>query len=513
MNFNKITINSPTNGSVIITPEKFYKIPESEAYYVVMYSLIFKHNNPEIDEIKAEIPYYISNGGTNKLRANMLYPFMCYSKINEMVNCPFDINRYSLASSGYTPLLLKYQILSNINIKKLEEDLLHTFLGMYSHLGEESVQMSKKLFWEHDRGDDLISVLERITNLLDFIICITNDVISNFDYKLEEEHINNGKYRPLSIEQKQSIADFTDLSIYGQETSYLLNQKFDNSSSSFNNHFRLVILTILNKYCKLFVDNYIINIERTTLHPDIISINRFNIIANICNKHIAERNMIYYKLISNQLSTIITEKIDSITTISKVDREKMNSIILQTDREQIKDDKIYEYLINYKWNSLCSSKGININTKKISDMNITEICAELNEYYEFISIDHHTLRNEIKQKCIEQTSSENEQHLVSLRKLLFKIRQYMMLYYYIGQLNIKFKQPNNTDKIIKVDIDSSETIAQLKSKIFDIENINPLRQKLSYSRSIKDSGINLENDMTIASYKILNKSNIILVVE
>jgi len=513
MNFNKITINSPTNGSVIITPEKFYKIPESEACYVVMYSLIFKDNNPEIDEIKAEIPYYISNGGTNKLRANMLYPFMCYSNINEMVNCPFDINRYNPLSSGYTPLLLKYQILSNINIKKLEEDLLNTFLGMYRHLPEESVQMSKKLLWVDDRGDDLISVLERITNLLDFIICITNDVISHFDYVLEQDPINNGKYRPLSKQQKQSTADFTDLSIYGEETSYLLNGKFDNSSSSFNNHFRLVILTILNKYYKLFVDNNIINIERTTLHPETISITRFNSIANICNKDRAERNMIYYKSISNQLPTIITEKIDSIRTIPEVDRSTMSSIILQTAREQIKDEKIYEYLIQYKWKSLCSSKGINIKTKKISDMNITEICAELKEYYELISIDHHALRDEITHKCIEQTSGENEQYLVSLRNLLFKIRQHMMLYYYIGELYIKFKQPNHTDKIIKVDIDTSETIAQLKSKIFDIESIDPSRQKLSYSKFMVDSSINLENDMTIASYKIPNKSYIRLVVE
>jgi len=511
MNFNKITIHSETNGRVIITPEKFYKIPESEACYVIMYNLIFKDNNPGIPEIKAEIPYYISNGGTNKLRANMLYPFMCYSNMNEIVNCPFDLNRYSRPISGYTPLLLKYKILSNINIKKLEEDLLKTFLGIYSHLPDEIIQISKKLFWE-ERGNDLISVLERITNLLDFIICITNDVIGNFNYETEHDAIENGKYRPLSLEQKQSMPDFTDLSIYGQETTYYSNQMSDNSSSSFNNHFRLVILTILNKYYKLLVENNIINIELTTLHPEIISINRFNTITNICNKHTAISNMIYYKMISNQISNIITEKIDSVSAIPEEDRERLRSIILQTDTEEIKDERIYDNLIVNTWNGVCFSKGVNINTKKIFDMNITEICAELNKYYELISIYSQILKDEIYRKCTEQPSDENkEKHLFDLRYLLFKIRRYMITYYYIGHLNILFKQPNNTDKIIIVNIDSSETIAQLKSKIFDIEKIDPSRQKLIYSKFVEV--INLENDMTIASYEIPNKSSIRLVIE
>ena len=119
MNFNKITIHSETKGTIIITPEKFYKVPESTVCYVVIYSLKFKDRNPEIPEIESKIPYYISDGGTNKLRANMLYPFMCYSNMNEVENCPFNITRTRPPSYGYSSLLLKYNMYNFGKLSKI----------------------------------------------------------------------------------------------------------------------------------------------------------------------------------------------------------------------------------------------------------------------------------------------------------------------------------------------------------------------------------------------------------
>ena len=148
-------------------------------------------------------------------------------------------------------------------------------------------------------------------------------------------------------------------------------------------------------------------------------------------------------------------------------------------------------------------------------MNSLEICTELKEYYELIRIFNPVLAQKINRNCTDETSQQNEaQRLMIVRDLLIKNRKIIVSNYYIGQLNIEFVQPGNT-KIIIVDIDSSETIAQLKSKIFDIESIEPSRQRLSYlSESIFISQfINLDNDRTIASYKILNQSYINLFVE
>ena len=90
--------------------------------------------------------------------------------------------------------------------------------------------------------------MRRITNLVDFIICITNDVIGNFDYKKEYHNIDNGKFRPLSIIQNETN-DYINMFVFGDEIDK------DDPTGSFYNHFRLVILTILNKYYNLFINN------------------------------------------------------------------------------------------------------------------------------------------------------------------------------------------------------------------------------------------------------------------
>ena len=142
MNLSKITIHSDTNGTIIMTPANFYKISDHDVKYVVIYNLKFINGDQEIE---SQIPYYISNGATNKLRANMLYPFMCYSSINEVEHCPYNESRRT-RGNPYTGLLLKYIIGANINIDKLEEDLLKTFLGIYSDLHEEKSKIHPSTF-------------------------------------------------------------------------------------------------------------------------------------------------------------------------------------------------------------------------------------------------------------------------------------------------------------------------------------------------------------------------------
>ena len=506
MDFYTIKIHSETVGSVIMTPERFYKISDHDVKYVVMYNLKFIINDKEI---KANIPYYISNGATNKLRANMLYPFMCYSSINEASNCPYNVNRRS-SGNPYTSVLLKYNSPGNINIDKLEEELLHTFLGIYSNLNDEKEQISSKIRNKHQQGNDLISVLQRITNLLDFIICISNEVFKDFNYLTEQNNIDNGKYRPLSIDQKAKH-DYTDLSVFGQETIYNITQhKTDNSSSPFNNHFRLVILTILNKYYKLFVDNTIIHLEPVVLQSEILTVEMFNKIVNICDKETAKSNMQNYKIISNRIITVITDKIDSDHTISEQDKMILKSLIFKTITSEVNDDNIYDELLK-NWNSYCLSKSVDINTKNIFTMNFEEICQELSKYSDFI-VTLPGLTEEIKRGCDNELCDKNPLCLKYLRDRLLMIRSIIINYNYIGQFKIKIIKPDRTEKTIVVDVDSSETISILKSKINGIEKIEPSHQELSFQSVFGGNIIHLENDKTIVSYRIPNNSVLKLII-
>jgi hypothetical protein len=497
MNLSKITIHSDINGIVIMTPANFYKISDHDVKYVVIYNLKFINGDQEIE---SQIPYYISNGATNKLRANMLYPFMCYSSINEVENCPYDESRRT-RRNPYTGLLLKYNMESNINIDKLEEDLLKTFLGIYSNLHEEKSKISTKIRNKHTQGDDLISVLQRITNLLDFIICITNDVIRDFNYAEEQIDIDNGKYSPLSREQKYT-EDYTDLSIFGQETIYNINHYLtDDSSSSFNNHFRLVILTILNKYYKLFVDNNIFNIETVVLQPEIITITIFNRIVNICEKETAKVNMKNYKIISNKMIDVVTEKIDTTETSSEQAKMILKSVLIRRQVPITNDDEMYNYLLT-NWNAQCLSKGVTIHTTNVYTMNVEEICQELTTYLNLLG-DTETIP-EINRICDDNESASNLQ-LKILRDRLLMVRSKIIFFYYIGQLQIKYITSGRTEKTVTVDVDSSETISILKSKIYSIIGIEPNKQHIMIHNTL-GSIIHLDNDRTIASYKIPNKS-------
>jgi len=508
MNFNIITIRSETEGTLVMTPEHLYQISDHDIKYVVMYNLKFM-NSGQI--IEANIPYYISNGATNKLRANMLYPFMCYSSIIEASFCPYDVARRS-NSNPYTGILLKYNSLGNINIQKLEEDLLHTFFGIYSDLEEEKSIMSNKIGNRYEQGNDLISVLQRITNFLDFIICIVNDVIAVFDYSSSETRIDidNGKYRPLSREQK-AIEDYTDLSIFGRETIYNISQhKTDNSSSSFNNHFRLVILTILNKYYKLLVDNSIIDIEQIVLQHEIITVNEFNSIVNICDKLAAGQNMINYRIVSNKIIDVIIEKIDLSQKMPEQSKIILKSLIIRTTKTLVEDDEIYDHLLK-NWNSHCLGKGILLERSNIYAMNYVEICEELSKYSDFITTIP-GLSEQINRGCNNELCKTDPLCLKYVRDKLLMVRSLIIQYNYIGQYKIKYKISDGTEKFNKVDIDSSETILNLKSKIYSLEGIDPSNQELSYTSPFGGNIIHLENDRTIASYKIPNYSILNLII-
>jgi hypothetical protein len=512
MNFCKITIHTETKGAVIMTPTQFYNIEDHSIKYVVMVNLKFIDINPEIEEIEANIPYYISNGETNKLRANMLYPFMCYSSIDQADICPYDESRIT-KGSPYIGVLIKYNINTNINIEKLEQELLNTFLDIYPTFDIESSKLRAKIDNIYERRFELISVLGRLQNFCDFIICIINNVIGDFDYALEQTDIDNGKYRPLSLDQRSMSVDYADMSIFGEETSYRISQyNADDSSSSFNNHFRLVILTILNRYYKLFVDNNIIDIDKITLVPETITVSKFNTIVNICNRESSKSNISNYKFISNKIIDIVSEKLDISDSITEKKKTILKSLLIQTTKAQVNNDKIYNKLLQ-KWNVQCLSDGITMNNKNVYSMNIEEICNELSSYSEFIQYNVPQLKEELSLNCNDQTcKTDPDLRLKMMRNNLLLIRSKIILFYYNGQLEITYKINDNTDKTIIVDVDSSDTISTLKSKIFIQEGIDPLRQHLMIKEPYSTI-IHLDNNRTIASYKILNNSKLSLSIK
>ena len=71
---------------------------------------------------------------------------------------------------------------------------------------------------------------------------------------------------------------------------------------------------------------------------------------------------------------------------------------------------------------------------------------------------------------------------------------------------------NKIYKIIKLDVDSSDTIFMLKSKIYNIEDIPESDQQIIFERKFEQIINHLEDDRTLSSYKIRNNSQLTVLI-
>ena len=310
-NFYSITL-ADEYETVKITPNNLYvitnKLPPN---IIVMYEIEHYQNSDLINpKMISRIPYYISDGQTNNLRANMLYPFGCFSMYGSK-HCPYDI--YKPESNG---LLLKYVFLKNVNAKKLELELIKYFFERgYPQTSKFESAISIPA------SQDLNSVIPRLGNLLDFTICIINDIFINFNYIEEDKLINQGKYSPFNNEQAKMDLDYTDMEIFGLGSKFL-KKDVDN----FNNNFRSVLLTIFHIYSNLFISTNMIQLNKISLQPNLINTDTFNIITQVCNKEYASTNMFNYIEISNQFKNLFLNRIN-ILQLNVEQNEMLKAII------------------------------------------------------------------------------------------------------------------------------------------------------------------------------------------
>jgi L-cysteine desulfidase len=88
----------------------------------------------------------------------------------------------------------------------------------------------------------------------------------------------------------------------------------------------------------------------------------------------------------------------------------------------------------------------------------------------------------------------------------------MISFNYAGQLKIKYTTPDHIEKTVLISVDTSETILTLKTKIYNKEGIDPSYQHLMIKKPYSTI-VHLENDRTIASYKIQNNSELALSIQ
>lgn len=145
------------------------RIPDSK---VVIYQIDYYHKNTAATA-NAIIPYYVSDGFTNKFRANMIFPFMSFNMIHSITS-PYSATQVE-------GLLFKYNIGKNIKLSSIEQWVRYKFLEFYHNRGMNGQIILNRLDAEsngHRIG--VTSVLSRLENLLDYFISIVSSDIPSF---------------------------------------------------------------------------------------------------------------------------------------------------------------------------------------------------------------------------------------------------------------------------------------------------------------------------------------------
>jgi hypothetical protein len=358
-NFYKITIELE-NYSFVFTPTKLYLLIDNNSgnYVTCIYNLkMINNTNKEI--IESNIPYYISNGHTNKLRANLLFPFICFNEENSKYECPYH-NNNKLANGG----LFKYDFIRILDMESINNSI-------------KSKIPANKLKLLIDRSKEeiigLSSVITRITNILDFLICINNKNVINYEEK-------NIKYYHIIYETNEEL-NMT------KETEYR-----DDAEDLYKKN----ILSFLKKYIinikKLpFFKSELINI--LIEKENIVTKSYFNKFLNspqICKYHSiniqSELNVLNFTNISLNLGTEIKNKLHFLfeTAKSKLEKNNINLlflfenekskmeremnnfiedfILLFKDHIEVHKDKIMSRIIS-SWDARCYKKYLKYKQK------------------------------------------------------------------------------------------------------------------------------------------------------
>lgn len=291
------------NLEIRLTPVEFFNV-EFAVRYVCMYRISMIDKKDPLKTQETIIPYYISNGQTNRLRANMIYPFMCYSDwINQGI-CPFfEDNPHKMKFKHRPSLLLKYQIGPNFNFTKLENQVIDNFIEKDGIDGHEKKRIEYALLHKESHGLSigLPSVLPRLRNFMDFILCIMNENIIHFSPETD----NIKCFRPLQDNADPQYIDMHKCNNIPEE-------------QTAEDDYRFVLLTILNRFANLVITHQLIDeLQMVKLNAIPISKEDFNKHVKACDREYIIKNTTSYGIISQEFRNVFKDRIATVAAHTK----------------------------------------------------------------------------------------------------------------------------------------------------------------------------------------------------
>lgn len=298
------------------TPMACYEVSANTIDTVVMYRL--KHEFNDITE-ETLIPYYKSIGETNRLDADMLFPFMCFTSMDtDPPTCPYVPVNSGLSNLG----LIKYNFIKHINLNGIIKSLEDAYPDKERE-GEscylKGIYALQQIANHNSRG--ITSIFIRIQNVLDFIISISCK-------KLRDRFCSGcglaKKTMAKYVCQECGLKLCHEHTLEHIETSghvlQLMNKEFIPKGNpgpfkyvlQYEQLYRICVVNKLYEMIQAIEDSGLVTFRDKTLPIQSVSYVEFNELVNVCaNPAEHQMKLLFYKRISNalyyQFASILTK--------------------------------------------------------------------------------------------------------------------------------------------------------------------------------------------------------------
>lgn len=351
---------------IILEPIKVYYLKDDNIYKedkqgnksnlyeikkVVVYKFKYLYDGGKIKE--STIPYYVSDGYTNDLRVNMLYPFMSFNILNNN-DSPYTSHEALYKKNG---LLFKYQIGTNIQINKINDRINYNFKNYYysKNLSRDSIHKLLDDIYSDSNG--LRSIFNRLENLLDYIIGISSCDIHENDND-DDEKIKS--YRPLTNNMDN------DSRIINNDDKIKYNMKIINDTKNIDHYdiYRKYIVNEIRESNNWFKKSKLFKFELTKVTIENCTRSEFNSTMHICSNYNYNINVNKYVDISLKFHLNIKTYIKQLSNISNLDDTMQNEYnLLHNFYSLLYDITIINYDVLYNalketrehWKTICLS--------------------------------------------------------------------------------------------------------------------------------------------------------------
>lgn len=380
--------------------------PNITSKLVVFYKLTYikyqdAHQTIVDNKVESIIPYYVSDGQTNKFRAGMLFPFICINEATENSTCPVGLpgpHLRGFPGPHVRGLLYKYKVTKNMNMRNfmnwVARKLYYHIVPPEPHGLPDPPRPLAQLLQEPMRGwlleyygslysghspngGDLQTVLPRIENLLDFLISVYSDRIMHFEPGniFHVDHSPNyvqSLFNNSFVPPPQSSVKENDNYNYSHD--YSLLPAMSPNERYFRPYVRLKLRDLFFDMAHHFVSTGLINVEQCPLTIKRININQLDDIINICNipdsvNPSLNINFENYKIVSQNLYDIFWDKFRNLKKLieSKPDPSinpiDINNLIWMTKFEPVQipspintyNNGNLEHFIS-TWNAQCRKR-------------------------------------------------------------------------------------------------------------------------------------------------------------